>query len=204
MNASKPFLIAISGGSGSGKSTVTNLLLDKLGHERASVVHQDSYYKDLAFMSLEERKKTNFDDPSSIDGDLLLEHLKELLKGKSIERPRYDFINCVRESDTETVKPTQFLILEGIFSLCFEDLLPLIDLKLYVDVPHDLRLLRRIDRDTKVRGHTLESVVDQYKKTVRPMHEKHIESCKEIADFLIPWTHSNDKLINALASYITS
>lgn len=204
MRGNRPFIIAISGGSGSGKSTVTSLILARLGLEKASVIHQDSYYEDLSYMSLEERRKVNFDAPSSIDKDLLIKHVKTLLEGSSIEKPCYDFITCTRERKTEKVEPTKYIILEGLFSLCFEELLPIIDLKLFVDVPHDLRLLRRIDRDTKVRGQTLESVIQQYQETVRPMHHKYIEPCRHIADFVVPWININDKLINGLASYIVS
>ena len=204
MRGKKPFIIAISGGSGSGKSTVTNLLLAKLGQDKASVIHQDSYYEDLSYMLLEERKKVNFDAPSSIDKDLLIKHVKTLVQGHPIEKPCYDFISCTRMKKTEKVEPTEYLILEGLFSLCFEELIPIFNLKLFVDVPDDLRLLRRIDRDTKVRGQTLESVIQQYQETVRPMHHKHIEPCRNVADFVVPWIHIDDKLISGLASYIVS
>ena len=204
MSGKKPFIIAISGGSGSGKSTVTSLLVARLGQEKASVIHQDSYYEDLSYMSLEDRKKVNFDAPSSIDKDLFIKHVKTLVQGQSIEKPCYDFISCTREKKTERVEPTEYLILEGLFSLCFEELIPIFNLKLFVDVPDDLRLLRRIDRDTKVRGHNLESVIQQYQETVRPMHHKHIEPCRVVADFVVPWININDKLINGFASYIVS
>lgn len=204
MKVKKSFVVAVSGGSGSGKTTVTSLLSEVLGQENILVLNQDHYYRDLSHLSFEEREKQNFDDPRSIDKDLLIQHVRQLVDGKSIEMPAYDFITCTRKKETKSIKPKKIVILEGIFSLCFEGLIPFFDLKLFVDVPQDIRLLRRLDRDTKTRGRSLESAIEQYLATVRPMHMRHIGPCRELADFVVPWVSHNTKLIKALASYIKS
>ena len=198
----KPFVIAISGGSGSGKTTVTELFAQNLGKEKVLVMNQDHYYRDLSHMPHAERKKQNFDAPNSIDSELLIQQMKLLSQGNSIERPVYNFVSSTRLEETETIEPQDVILLEGIFSLCYQNLLPFIDLKVFVDVPSDLRFLRRLDRDIRSRGRSLDCVIKQYLTTVRPMYEKHIEPCKRQADFVIPWTENNPDLVKAVAGVI--
>ena len=198
----KPFVIGISGGSGSGKTTVTELFAQYLGEDRALVMNQDHYYHDLSHMSPTERKKENFDAPNSINSDLLIKQMTLLSEGKSIERPVYNFVSSTRLTQTEKIEPQPVILLEGIFTLFYEKLLPLIDLKIFVDVPNDLRFLRRLDRDIRSRGRSLDCVIQQYLKTVRPMHEKYVEPCKRKADFVIPWTDHNPLLVKAVANIV--
>lgn len=204
MKPKKSFVIAISGGSGSGKTTIVNLFVKYLTHEKVVVVSQDHYYRDLSHMLEHERKNINFDEPTALDDDLLIMHIRELLKGKEIKRPCYDFTTHCRKTKTELVRPAKIIIFDGLFSLCFSQLRPLLDLKLYVDVPQDIRFIRRLERDILERGRSMTSVVEQYLKTVRPMHSKHIEPCRRYADFVLPWLDYNHKLIKSLCSQIIS
>lgn len=196
------YVIAISGGSGSGKSTVTRCLTEILGEDKVLVISQDDYYRDLSHLPFQERDNENFDDPASIDAELLKEQFTSLVKNESIEKPIYCFKTFTRKKQFKLLEPKKFIILEGIFSLCFEEIFPYIDLKLYVDVPDDLRFIRRLGRDVKSRGRSVEQVTHQYMKTVRPMHLKHIEPCRELADFVIPWIKYNNNILSGLVSYI--
>ncbi|MBC7232394.1 MAG: uridine kinase [Chloroflexi bacterium] len=179
-------IIGVAGGTASGKTTVVQAILDRVGRERIAYIQHDSYYKDLSHLPLEERRKFNFDHPDALDTPLLVQHLKELRAGRSVQVPEYDFATYCRLPQTRTVYPRPVVIVEGILILTEPALRELIDLKIYVDTDADLRLIRRIQRDIAERGRTVESVIEQYLATVRPMHLEFVEPSKRYADVIIP------------------
>lgn len=181
----KRFLIGISGGTGSGKTTVAINIKEKIG-EDILILDMDSYYKDHSNIPFEERLKINYDHPDAFDIPLLKEHIQNLLNGKEIKKPVYSFVDYVRLKEYEIIKPQRITILEGIFALFYEELRRLMDIKIYVDTDPDIRLIRRILRDTKDRGRTLDSVIKQYTEVVRPMHIQFVEPTKRFADIIIP------------------
>jgi len=181
----KLILIGIAGGSGSGKTTLTSELLNKYGKDKIAVIEQDSYYKDLSHLSLEERRTYNYDHPKAIDISLFQFQLSTLLKGKNINIPIYDFSNHVRLKNTKMIVPLPVIIVEGILVLYFQELLQLMVIKIYIDTPEDIRFKRRFDRDIKERGRTAESIRKQYISTVRPMHEEFVEPSKNSADIIL-------------------
>jgi uridine kinase len=185
-NRSPILVIGVAGGTASGKTTVVQAILDRVGWERIAHIQHDSYYKDLSHLPLEERRQFNFDHPDALDTLLLVKHLQVLRQGESVEVPEYDFATYSRLPATRTVAPRAVVIVEGILILEDPALRDLIDLKLYVDTDADLRLIRRIRRDTAERGRTLESVITQYLSTVRPMHLEFVEPSKRYADVIIP------------------
>lgn len=188
--------IGIAGGSGSGKTTIAQKITEKVGRHRISFIEMDSYYKDLSHLPHDERAKYNFDHPASLDIELFIEHLKLLKSGMPIEKPEYSFVTHSREKDTTRVFPQPVVILEGL--LLFENrfVRDLIDIKTYVETPSDVRFIRRLMRDIKERGRTAESVVSQYYRTVRPMHQAFIEPTREYADIIIPWQDYNDVAVD--------
>ncbi|MGC8786082.1 MAG: uridine kinase [Anaerolineae bacterium] len=179
-------VIGVAGGTASGKTTVVQAILDRVGRERIAHIQHDSYYKDLSHLPLEERRKFNFDHPDALDTPLLIQHLQELRQGHSVQIPEYDFATYCRLPQTRTVHPRPVVIVEGILILAEPALRELIDLKIYVDTDADLRLIRRIKRDIAERGRTIESVIEQYLATVRPMHLEFVEPSKRYADVIIP------------------
>jgi uridine kinase len=181
----KRFLIGISGGTGSGKTTVAINIKEKIG-EDILILDMDSYYKDHSNIPFEERLKINYDHPDAFDIPLLKEHIQNLLNGNEIKKPVYSFVEYVRLKEYEIIKPQRIIILEGIFALFYEELRKLMDIKIYVDTDPDIRLIRRILRDTKDRGRTLDSVIKQYTEVVRPMHIQFVEPTKRFADIIIP------------------
>ena len=181
----KLILIGIAGGSGSGKTTLTSELLNKYGKDKIAVIEQDSYYKDLSHLSLEERRTYNYDHPKAIDISLFQFQLSTLLKGRNINIPIYDFSNHVRLKNTKIIVPLPVIIVEGILVLYFQELRQLMVIKIYIDTPEDIRFKRRFDRDIKERGRTAESIRKQYISTVRPMHEEFVEPSKNSADIII-------------------
>ncbi|MBQ9863426.1 MAG: uridine kinase [Lachnospiraceae bacterium] len=199
-------IIGIAGGTGSGKTTITDRLVDRFGKD-VSVIKHDNYYKAHHEMDYEERSKLNYDHPNSLDTDLMIEHIKALKEGKSVECPVYDFTIHDRSNDTVTINPTKVLIIEGI--LIFEDkrLCKEMDIKIFVDTDADVRILRRILRDVKERGRSLDSVVDQYLTTVKPMHEQYVEPSKKNADIIIPEGGHNivalDMVIDRVNAHLT-
>lgn len=200
----KPLIIGITGGTGSGKSTVSKEILKFIHKKNVVTIEQDSYYKDQSHLSFNERVKTNYDHPFAFDNDLLIEHLKDLLNNKPIEKPIYDFERHTRKEETITVNPKEVIILEGILILNDEDIRNLCDIKIFVDTDSDVRVIRRITRDIKERGRTLDSVIDQYMTTVRPAHLQFVEPSKKYADIIIPEGGYNKVAIDIIVTKINS
>ena len=178
-------VIGIAGGTGSGKTTITRKIMQHFGGD-VSVVYHDNYYKAHHNMSYNERTKLNYDHPDAFDTDLLIEDLKKLRRGEAIQCPVYDYTVHDRSNKTVTVKPAKVIVVEGILIFQSEELCKLMDIKIYVDTDADVRILRRIVRDVRDRGRSLESVVNQYLTTVKPMHEQFVEPSKRKADIIIP------------------
>ena len=197
-----PILIGISGGTGSGKSTVTKEIFKSITDKNVTVIEQDSYYKDQSHMSFEERVKTNYDHPFAFDNRLLIKHLKALMNLEPIEKPIYDFENHNRKKESYHVEPRHIIILEGILILYDEELRDLLDIKIFVDTDSDVRVIRRILRDIKERDRTLDSVIMQYMKTVRPAHLQFVEPTKRYADIIIPEGGYNKVAIDIIVAKI--
>jgi uridine kinase len=178
-------ILGVAGGSGSGKSTVVRELVRSLGDGVASVIRHDWYYRDLVHLPLEQRSSVNFDHPDSLETELLVAHLRRLLAGDTIQAPTYDFSTHTRGERTVTVRPTPAIVLDGILVLAHAELREIIDLAVFVDTEPDIRLIRRLRRDTEKRGRTAESVVEHYEKTVRPMHLEFVEPSWRYADLTI-------------------
>ena len=195
-------MIGLAGGSGSGKTMVTRRLIEQLGSERMIVVEQDSYYKDLSHLPFEERAAQNFDHPDAMDSELLIRHIQELLQGRAIDIPVYDFTHHLRRRDTRSTGPHDVIVLEGILILDNPKLRELMDIKVYVDTDADVRFIRRLKRDTQERGRTMASVIAQYERTVRPMHLQFVEPTKRYADIIIPEGGFNEVAIDLLRTKI--
>ena len=181
-----PLLIGLAGGSGSGKTTITNAIVGKVGAEHITVVPHDAYYRDLSHLPFEQRRIFNFDHPDSLETDLLVQHLRHLKQGAPIPLPVYDFTTYTRTERTTRIEPHPVIIVEGILIFAEPELRQLFDMKLYVDTDADLRFIRRLERDVAERGRTHESVIRQYLATVRPMHLDFVEPSKRYADIIIP------------------
>ena len=199
----KPIVVGIAGGTGSGKSTITSSLKEKL-KDSVVVIEQDSYYKDQSSLPFEERIKTNYDHPFAFDNDLLVEHVLSLKEQKSIEKPIYDFETHNRKTETILVEPCDVIIVEGILILYEEAVRNLLDIKIFVDTDSDVRIIRRILRDIKERGRTLDSVIMQYLNTVRPSHLQFIEPSKRYADIIVPEGGYNQVAIDMIYARIQS
>lgn len=199
-------VIGIAGGTGSGKTTITRKLVEKFGDD-VSVIKHDNYYKAHHDMTYEERSKLNYDHPDSLDTALMIEHIKNLKAGREVNCPVYDFTIHDRSDETELIKPTKVLIIEGILIFADKRLCREMDIKIYVDTDADVRILRRIIRDVKKRGRSLESVVDQYLATVKPMHEQYVEPSKKNADIIIPEGGHNivalDMVIDRVSAHLS-
>jgi uridine kinase len=182
----EPIIIGVAGGTGSGKTTVTRQILRRVGQQRIAFIPQDAYYRDLAHLPRNLRERVNFDHPDSIETDLLVEHLKLWRAGQAIELPVYDFKTHSRTDKTVRVEPQRVALVEGILVFAEPRLRELFDVKLYVDTDADIRFIRRLRRDIAERGRTMESVVEQYLSTVRPMHLEFVEPSKRYADVVIP------------------
>lgn len=197
-------IIGIAGGTGSGKTTVVRKIIESLPKDKVAVIPQDCYYKDNHNIPLETRLKMNYDEPDSIEWTLLVQHLKELKSGRSVNVPTYEFVTCSRLSETKEVLPSEVIVVEGILVLCDPELRELMDVKVFVDTDADERLIRVINRDCVERGRTPKMVIDRYQETLKPMHELHIEPSKKHADIIIPQGGDNIVAIKLLTDYIKS
>ncbi|MCL6272867.1 uridine kinase [Muricauda sp. 2012CJ35-5] len=195
-------ILGIAGGTGCGKTTVVNQIVEELPENEVGVISQDSYYNDLAHLTKEERGKINFDHPNSIDFELLISHLQQLKNGQSIEKPIYSFVEETRLAETELTLPRKVMIVEGILVLSNPQLREMFDIKIYVHADSDERLIRRLQRDIKERGHDLEKVLNRYQTAVKPMHQQFIEPSKEFADIIIPNNHYNTVAVDMVRTII--
>ncbi|CUA81093.1 uridine kinase [Anoxybacillus suryakundensis] len=198
----KPVVIGVAGGSGSGKTTVTKAIYEHFQGHSILMLEQDFYYKDQSHLPFEERLKTNYDHPLAFDNDLLIEHIHKLLNYEPIAKPVYDYTLHTRSNEVIRVEPKDVIILEGILVLEDERLRNLMDIKVYVDTDADIRIIRRLLRDIKERGRTLESVIEQYVNVVRPMHNQFIEPTKRYADIIIPEGGHNHVAIDLMVTKI--
>lgn len=195
-------VIGIAGGTGSGKTTVVRKIIDRLPAGEVVVLPQDSYYRDSSHIPLEERFDINFDHPNSIEFDLLVDHVKELKTGNSIEQPVYSYLTCTRAEETVSISPRDVVIIEGILVLTHPELRDLMDLKVFVDTDPDDRLIRVINRDILERGRSASTVMERYQTTVKPMHLQFIEPTKRFADLIVPQGGDNEIAIDILTMYI--
>jgi uridine kinase len=195
-------VIGIAGGTASGKSTLVDEIAYLSGEERVAVLRQDHYYKDQSHLSHEERLLTNYDHPDSIDNDLLVKHVQTLLRHQAVEVPAYDFKTHSRLEQTTRVEPKKVVVVEGILALAVPALRDFMDLKIFVDTDHDLRLLRRLRRDVEDRGRTFESVTKRYLEHVRPMHIEFVEPSKQYADLVVPHGGLNKVVVALLSNLI--
>ncbi len=198
----RPVIIGIAGGTGSGKTSLARAIYDRVGSDRIEWISHDSYYRDFEGLTPEERHHINFDHPDSLETELLARHIDVICKGAAIEVPVYDFTTYGRKSETQHVEPRKVIIVEGILVLAEPELRKRIDIKLFVDTPPDIRFLRRLMRDIKTRGRSVESVIEQYMTTVRPMHEEFVEPSKRHADLIIPEGGENLVAIDAIIARV--
>jgi len=195
-------IIGIAGGTGCGKTTVVNTILNELPEGEVGVISQDSYYKDTSHLNYDERVKINFDHPRSIDFDLLVKHLKDLKAGIPIDQPVYSFVKHNRTGDTISTKPRKVMIVEGILILTNPEIRDLFDIKIFVHADSDERLIRRLKRDISERGRDIDEVLTRYQTTLKPMHEQFIEPMKEYADIIIPNNKYNTVAVDIVRTII--
>jgi len=198
----KPLLILVAGGSASGKSTVVQEILEKAGLDDVLIIKHDDYYLDQSDLPLLERYQTNYDHPSSLDNELLYDHLHVLLSGKCIQKPTYDFVMHTRAAEVEKICPKPIIIVEGILILENEKIRNLSDMSLFVELDDDTRFIRRLLRDMRERGRTLESIITQYDTTVKPMFHKYIKPTKRYADVIIPNDRKHDIAVDLIVTKI--
>jgi uridine kinase len=196
----RPIVIGVAGGTGSGKTTVANKILHRVGTEHVAYIPHDAYYRELGHLPREERARVNFDHPDSLETELLVEHLKVLCAGQAVEIPIYDFTTHMRTKETRRVEPAPVILVEGILIFVEPELRKLLDVKLYVDTDADVRFIRRLQRDVHERRRSVESVCEQYLTTVRPMHQEFVEPSKRYADVIIPEGGFNEVAIEMVAA----
>ncbi|EOH93979.1 uridine kinase [Enterococcus haemoperoxidus ATCC BAA-382] len=204
MKNTQPIVIGVTGGSGSGKTSVSRAIFNHFPNHSIMMLEQDSYYKDQSHLSFEERLTTNYDHPFAFDTDLLIEHLQQLINYQTIEKPVYDYVAHTRSSDIIIQEPKEVIILEGILILEDIRLRELMDIKLYVDTDDDIRIIRRIKRDMEERGRTLDSVIEQYLTVVKPMYHQFIEPTKRYADVIVPEGGENHVAIDLITTKVAS
>ena len=197
-------IIGIAGGTGSGKTTVVNKIVNTLPANMVAVIPQDSYYKAQWDVPEDLRKKTNFDHPDAFEWPLLSHQIDELRHGRAIEQPTYSYLTCTRQEETVHVEPHEVIIVEGIMALYDKSLRDLMDLKIFVDAEPDERLLRVIERDIAERGHPLEMLINKYRNVLKPMHDEFIEPTKQYADIIIPNGGENARAVSMMQMYILS
>lgn len=202
MKHPEPLVIGIAGGSGSGKTTVAQEILQRVGPDRIAFLQHDSYYKDLSGLPPAQRAEVNFDHPNSLETELLIQHIASLRDGKPVQVPIYDFSTHSRTSQTYTVQPRVVILVEGILIFTEPALRELFDVKIFVDTDSDIRFIRRLERDLKERGRTTESVIKQYLSTVRPMHLEFVEPSKRYADVIIPEGGHNTAALDMVVARI--
>lgn len=198
----KPLVIGIAGGTGSGKTTVANVILNKVGRSRIAYIPHDAYYKDLRHLPPLRRKEINFDHPDSLESELMMLHIKELQAWKTVQLPIYDFTTHTRTTQFIEVKPSRVILVEGILIFTEAALRDLFDVKIFVDTDPDIRFIRRLQRDIAERGRTMESVITQYLSTVRPMHLEFVEPSKRYADMIIPEGGLNEAAMDMVIARI--
>jgi uridine kinase len=198
----RPLVIGVAGGSGAGKTTVAHAIVEAVGADRVAQLAEDSYYREFAHLPEAERARINWDHPDAIESDLLCAHVQSLLRGEAVERPVYDFATYAREPATVRVEPRPVLLVEGILLFVEARLRDLFDVKVYVDTDADIRVIRRVLRDVRERGRTLEGVLGQYLETVRPMHQAFVEPSKRFADIIVPEGGANQVAVDLLCSAI--
>jgi uridine kinase len=195
-------IIGICGGTGSGKTTIARAIVETVGARNVVLVEQDSYYRNLADMPLDERHQANFDHPDSLDSDMLVNHILRLKQGLSIEMPLYDFVTHTRSDHIDIIEPRPVVIVEGILIFAESRVLDLLDVRVFVDTPDDIRLMRRLRRDINERGRTFERTLEQYERTIRPMHFEFVEPSKRNADIIIPEGSNTGITVEFLCSMV--
>ncbi len=200
----KPFVVGIAGGTGSGKTTVANRLRSAFASDQVVLLQHDFYYRSRADLSFREREQLNFDHPSALESELLIEHIEALVRGQKVAVPLYDFSTHLRKEETRQVNPAPIVLVEGILILFEPRLRELFDLKIYVDTDADLRIMRRIERDLLERQRSFEQVRDQYNETVRPMHLQFVEPSKRYADVIIPEGGYNQMALDLVTALLAS
>ncbi len=203
MASPEPLVIGLAGGTGSGKTTVAQAIVGAAGAQNVTIIPQDAYYRDQPDVPFEARAMTNYDEPTAFDNDLLVEHVNLLVQGRPVARPVYDFVRHQRAAETVRLGPAPVLVVEGILVLHEPSLRERLTLKVFVDAPPDERFIRRLERDVRERGRQAESVIRQYRRTVKPMHDLFVEPTKQHADLIIPEGGRNRVALDVLASYVS-
>ncbi len=200
----RPLLIGIAGGTGSGKTLVSRRIYDELGSEQVAIIEQDSYYRDQSDIPLDDRNNRNYDHPSAFDFELMRIQIQELMEGRMVKVPVYNYKTHTRKKRRRVIKDHVVIILEGILTLFDSGIRALMDIKVYIDTPSDTRFIRRLNRDTKERGRDIESVIKQYQESVRPMHNQFVEATKAYADIIIPGGGYNNVAVDLLKTKVAS
>lgn len=196
----RPLFVGVAGGSGSGKTTVVERIMQGLAPHPVTLIHHDAYYRDYSELTLEERARINFDHPDALETELLVEHLDALREGKAVEVPVYDFTTHARTERTRPAAPTPVVVVDGILVLAERPIRERLDIRIFVDTDADIRFIRRLQRDIEHRGRTVESVVEQYRETVRPMHLEFVEPSKRYADVIVPVGGENEVAIDMVVT----
>lgn len=203
MNSDRPLVLGVAGGSGAGKSTVVRRVIEQMPGISVRLLHHDSYYRDFPDLTLEERALINYDHPDSLETPLLVEHLQALIRGEAVEVPKYDFSCHRRKDSTRRVEPAPVVIVDGILVLAEPELRELMDIRVYVETDPDMRFIRRLLRDTHERDRTVQSVVDQYRGSVRPMHLEFVEPSRRHAHVIVPFGGENEVAVRVLVARLT-